>query len=581
MEITNILKDKIMLAVEKLENQSVLPKDLKKNSITVEKPKDESFGELSTNVSMVLAKQADIKPRDLASYLIKILKKDQMIESAQIAGPGFINFIIYKQFWIKLIKKILKDNERFGFKNIGKGKTVNIEFVSANPTGPLHVGHTRGAIFGDTLASLLKNVGFSVTREYYINDAGTQIESLCRSVYSRYEEALGRKYNTDNNEYPGDYLKKIGENLVDEFGDSLLSSDNKSNLEKIKTYTLSVMMDQIKKDLLDLGVIMDNFVSESSLYKNGKVQEAIDYLSKLNLIYKGVLEKPKGSEKLDWVEREQDLFKSTLFGDDVDRPIKKIDGKWTYFAPDIAYHYDKIKRNYDEIVDIFGADHSGYTVRMKAVVKALSSGKKDLIIKLCQLVKLYKDGIPVKMSKRAGTYVTLRDLLDEVGKDSIRFLFLMRKNDAPLDFDFNKAIEQTKDNPVFYVQYANARICSILKRARSLGINTEKEFIAKTDLSYLSSESEILIIRKLSEWPNIIFVSASRYEPHRIAFYLYELAQLFHGLQSLGKIDHTMKFLIKDNMQVTLARVALIQSIQIVIISGLKILGVKPVDEML
>ena len=581
MEITNILKDKIMLAVEKLENQSVLPKDLKKNSITVEKPKDESFGELSTNVSMVLAKQADIKPRDLAGYMIKILKKDQMIESAQIAGPGFINFIIYKQFWIKLIKKILEDGERYGFKNIGKGKTVNIEFVSANPTGPLHVGHTRGAIFGDTLASLLKNVGFSVTREYYINDAGTQIESLCRSVYSRYEEALGRNYNADNNEYPGDYLKKVGENLVDEFGDSLLSSDNKSNLEKIKAYTLSVMMDQIKKDLLDLGVIMDNFVSESSLYKNGKVQEAIDYLSKLNLIYKGVLEKPKGSEKLDWVEREQDLFKSTLFGDDVDRPIKKIDGKWTYFAPDIAYHYDKIKRNYDEIVDIFGADHSGYTVRMKAVVKALSSGKKDLIIKLCQLVKLYKDGIPVKMSKRAGTYVTLRDLLDEVGKDSIRFLFLMRKNDAPLDFDFNKAIEQTKDNPVFYVQYANARICSILKRARSLGINTEKEFIAKTDLSYLSSESEILIIRKLSEWPNIIFVSASRYEPHRIAFYLYELAQLFHGLQSLGKIDHTMKFLIKDNMQVTLARVALIQSIQIVIISGLKILGVKPVDEML
>ncbi len=581
MEITYILKDKILLAVEKLENQSVLPKHLKKDSITVEKPKDESFGELSTNVSMVLAKQANIKPRDLAGYLIKILNKDIMIESAQIAGPGFINFIIYKQFWIKLIKKILEDGERFGFNNIGKGKTVNIEFVSANPTGPLHVGHTRGAIFGDTLASLLKNVGFSVTREYYINDAGTQIESLCRSVYSRYEEALGKKYNANNNEYPGDYLIKVGESLVDEFGDSLLFSDNKVNYEKIKKYTLSTMIDQIKKDLSDLGVIMDNFVSESSLYRNGKVQEAIDYLSKLDLIYKGVLEKPKGSDKLDWVEREQYLFKSTSFGDDVDRPIKKIDGNWTYFAPDIAYHYDKIKRNYDKIIDIFGADHSGYTVRMKAVVKALSNGKKDLIIKLCQLVKLYKDGIPVKMSKRSGTYVTLRDLLDEVGKDSIRFLFLMRKNDAPLDFDFNKAIEQTKDNPVFYVQYANARICSILKRARSLGINTEKEFIATTDLSYLSSESEILIIRKLSEWPNIIFVSASRYEPHRIAFYLYELAQLFHGLQSLGKIDHTMKFLIKDNMQLTLARVALILSIQIVIISGLKILGIKPVDEML
>lgn len=581
MEILSILKNKVLSAVEMLEKKGILPSHLNKSLITIEKPKDESFGELSTNVSMVLAKSAGIKPRDLAVKIVAILKKDEMIRSIEIAGPGFINFRIYKKFWIKLITKILEDGEKFGLKNIGRNKTVNIEFVSANPTGPLHVGHTRGAIFGDVLANLLNEVGFIVTREYYINDAGSQIDSLARSAHSRYQEALGKEYNANENEYPGDYLKTVGQKLMDEFGESLNSISDNSNLEKIKEYTVKIMIDEIKKDLSGLGVFMDSFISESSLYKNGKVQEAIDHLTRLDLIYRGVLAKPKGSEDQDWVEREQDLFKSTMFGDDVDRPIKKIDGSWTYFAPDIAYHYDKIKRNYDEIIDIFGADHSGYTARMKAIVTALSEGKKDLNIKLCQLVKLYKDGKPVKMSKRAGTYITLGDLLNEVGKDSIRFLFLMRKNDAPLDFDFTKAIEQTKDNPVFYVQYANARICSILKRAKSLNIMINDKALSKTDLNKLKTESEVSIIRKLSEWPNVIFFSATRYEPHRIAFYLNELAQLFHSLQSLGKIDHTMKFLIEEDMDLTSARIALIRSIQIIIVSGLKILGVKPIDEML
>ena len=581
MEILSVLKNKVISAVEELEKNKILPNDLNKSLITIEKPKDESFGELSTNASMILAKQARVKPRDLAAKIVDILQDDEMISSAEIAGPGFINFRINKKFWIKLLNKILEDGEKFGFKNIGENKTVNIEFVSANPTGPLHVGHTRGAIFGDVLANLLNNVGFKVTREYYINDAGSQIDSLARSSYSRYQEALGKRYNANKNEYPGDYLKIVGQKLKDKFGESLLSIKDNSNLEIIKEYTVKIMINEIKKDLSDLGVIMDNFVSEHSLYENGKVQEAIDHLTSLNLIYRGILSKPKGSENPDWVEREQDLFKSTMFGDDIDRPIKKIDGGWTYFAPDIAYHYDKIKRNYDEIIDIFGADHSGYTARMKAIVKALSKGEKDLKIKLCQLVKLYKDGKPVKMSKRAGTYVTLRDLLNEVGKDSIRFLFLMRKNDAPLDFDFTKAIQQTKDNPVFYVQYANARICSILKRAKSLKVIIKDEVLSSADLTKLSTESEISIIRKLSEWPNVIFFSASRYEPHRIAFYLNELAQLFHSLQSLGKIDHNMKFLIEEDMKLTNARIALIRSIQIIIISGLNILGVKPIDEML
>ncbi|MFL2802370.1 MAG: arginine--tRNA ligase [Paracoccaceae bacterium] len=581
MEILSILKNKVISAVEELEKQKILPNDLNKSLITIEKPKDESFGELSTNVSMILAKQARVKPRDLATKIVDILQDDEMISSAEIAGPGFINFRIHKKFWIKLLNKILEDGEKFGFKNIGENKTVNIEFVSANPTGPLHVGHTRGAIFGDVLANLLNSVGFKVTREYYINDAGAQIDSLARSAYSRYQEALGIRYNANKNEYPGDYLKIVGQKLKDKFGKSLLSTKDNSNLEIIKEYTVKLMINEIKKDLSDLGVFMDSFVSENSLYENGKVQEAIDHLTSLDLIYRGILAKPKGSENPDWVEREQDLFKATMFGDDIDRPIKKIDGGWTYFAPDIAYHYDKIKRNYDEIIDIFGADHSGYITRMKAIVKALSRGKKDLKIKLCQLVKLYKEGKPVKMSKRSGTYVTLRDLLNEVGKDSIRFLFLMRKNDAPLDFDFTKAIQQTKDNPVFYVQYANARICSILKRAKSLNVIIKDEFLSSADLTKLSTDSEISIIRKLSEFPNVIFFSASRYEPHRIAFYLNELAQLFHSLQSLGKIDHNMKFLIEEDMQLTNARIALIRSIQIIIISGLKILGVKPIDEML
>jgi len=581
MEILSILKNKVISAVEVLEKQEILSSGLNKSLITIEKPKDESFGELSTNVSMVLAKDAGIRPRDLAVKIVDILKEDEMISSADIAGPGFINFRLYKKIWIKLVKKILEDGEKFGFRNIGENKKVNIEFVSANPTGPLHVGHTRGAIFGDVLANLLSDVGFVVTREYYINDAGTQIDSLARSAHSRYQEALGKEYNATENEYPGDYLKTVGQKLKEEFGEKLISISDNNNLEKIKEYTVKIMIDEIKKDLSDLGVFMDSFVSESSLYKDGKVQEAIDHLTRLGLIYRGVLEKPKGNEDPDWVEREQDLFKSTMFGDDIDRPIKKIDGSWTYFAPDIAYHFDKIKRDYDEIIDIFGADHSGYTARMKAIVKALSEGKKDLKIKLCQLVKLYKDGRPVKMSKRAGTYITLGDLLNEVGKDSVRFLFLMRKNDAPLDFDFTKAIEQTKDNPVFYVQYANARICSILKRAKSLNIIINDEFLSTSDLNKLSTESEVSIIRKLSEWPNVIFFSVSRYEPHRIAFYLNELAQLFHSLQSLGKIDHSMKFLIEGDIQLTIARIALIRSIQIIIISGLKILGVKPIDEML
>ena len=581
MDILDILRKKIMSVVETLEKQKLISDGLNKDGIAVETPRDKAFGDLSSNVAMVLSKQAKSNPRKLAEYFITHFSEDESIESVEIAGPGFLNFKLRSHCWNAVIISILQKGKSFGLQQIGTGKTVNVEFVSANPTGPLHVGHTRGAVFGDVLANLLEVSGYKVTREYYVNDAGSQIDSLARSAFSRYQEALGHDTKSDGHEYPGDYLKQVGEELKNEYGDLLLYADEYSRLDKIKDFTVKKMLNMIREDLADLGVVMDNFVSEKALYANGKVEEAVSKLREMGFIYKGSLEKPKGGNNQDWSVRKQELFKSSQFGDDTDRPIKKADGSWTYFAPDIAYHHGKLERNYDKIINIFGADHSGYISRMKAVVRAFSAGKKDLIIRLCQLVKLYKDGKPVKMSKRAGSYVTLRDLLDEVGKDAIRFLLLMRKNDAPIDFEFTKAVEQTRENPVFYVQYANARICSILKRAKESNINIDDNALSEADLHLLKNESELQVIKKLAEWPSIIIKATSRFEPHRIAFYLFELAQLFHGLQSLGKIDHGVRFLRADDIRLTKARLAMVRSIQLVIRSGLNIFGIKPVDQML
>tara|TARA_X000001036_G_scaffold421805_1_gene444054 strand:+ start:287 stop:2032 length:1746 start_codon:yes stop_codon:yes gene_type:complete len=581
MDILDILRKKIMSVVETLEKQELISDGLNKDGIAVETPRDNAFGDLSSNVAMVLSKQAKSNPRKLAEYFITHFSEDESIESVEIAGPGFLNFKLSSHCWNAVIISILQKGESFGLQQIGTGKTVNVEFVSANPTGPLHVGHTRGAVFGDVLANLLEVSGYKVTREYYVNDAGSQIDSLARSAYSRYQEALGHDTKSDGHEYPGDYLKQVGEELKNEYGDLLLYADEYLRLDKIKDFTVKKMLKMIREDLADLGVVMNNFVSEKALYANGKVEEAVSKLREMGFIYKGSLEKPKGGNNQDWSVRKQELFKSSQFGDDTDRPIKKADGSWTYFAPDIAYHHGKLERNYDKIINIFGADHSGYISRMKAVVRAFSAGEKDLIIRLCQLVKLYKDGKPVKMSKRAGSYVTLRDLLDEVGKDAIRFLLLMRKNDAPIDFEFTKAVEQTRENPVFYVQYANARICSILKRAKESNVNIDDLALSEADLHLLKNESELQVIKKLAEWPSIIIKATSRFEPHRIAFYLFELAQLFHGLQSLGKIDHGVRFIRADDIRLTKARLAMVRSIQLVIRSGLNIFGIKPVDQML
>ena len=469
--------------------------------------------------------------------------------------------------------------DTFGSSDIGYGKRVNIEYVSANPTGPLHVGHTRGAVFGDSLANLLEFVGFEVTREYYINDAGSQIESLARSVYLRYQELHGSEVDFTGDFYPGEYLIDVAKELKRSFRDSLMNLPEEDWIEEVKEFASTAMLKMIKSDLALLGVRMDNYYSEKYLYKTGRITEAIETLNSKGLIYRGILPAPKGKIIEDYEEREQTLFKSTLFGDDVDRPIKKSDGNWTYFAPDVAYHYDKIERGFDELIDVFGADHSGYVKRMKAAVKALSGDSVNLDIKLCQLVRLYKDGAPYKMSKRAGTFVTLSDMITEVGTDVVRFLMLTRKNDAQLDFDFDKALDQSKDNAVFYVQYAHARCASIIKKSSQMKLDWEQLESSEIDLSVLLTEPEKKMMLKICEWPRVIDLSAISHEPHRIVFYLSELAADMHSFQHEGKLNRNLRVLSEDK-KTAIARLVLISAVQNVINLGLGILGVSPLTKM-
>ncbi|MFA5582005.1 MAG: arginine--tRNA ligase, partial [Paracoccaceae bacterium] len=449
----------------------------------------------------------------------------------------------------------------------------NVEFVSANPTGPMHVGHARGAVFGDALASLLEYAGYDVTREYYINDGGAQVDVLARSAYERYREACGETPHIAEGLYPGDYLVEVGTALREKYGESLLGQGEEVWLDDVRDFATARMMEMIRGDLAALGVEMDHFFSEKSLYDTGRIEAALAALDAAGLIYEGVLEPPKGKMPEDWEPREQTLFRSTLHGDDVDRPVKKSDGGWTYFAPDIAYHYDKITRGYDQLIDVFGADHGGYVKRMKAAVSALSGGKVPLDVKLVQLVKLFQNGEPFKMSKRAGTFVTLRDVVEQAGADVTRFHMLTRKNDAPLDFDFAKVLEQSKDNPVFYVQYAHARICSVLRKAEAAGITL-------TDAPKLEDEAEFALVRKLAEWPRIIEIAARGHEPHRVAFYLYELASDFHALWNRGNDKPALRFLHEGDAAASSAKIALPRAVAVVISAGLGILGVTPASEM-
>jgi len=557
-----------------------LPADLSFDNVTAEPPRDAAHGDMATNAAMVLAKPAKAKPRDIAEALAAKLMADPRIVSAEVAGPGFLNLRLDPAIWQGLIGAVLEQGADFGRSNLGAGLKVNVEYVSANPTGPLHVGHTRGAVFGDALASLLDFAGYDVTREYYINDGGAQVDVLARSVYLRYLEAHGQDVAFVDGTYPGDYLVPVGQALKDKIGDAWVGQPESVWLAEAREFATEQMMDLIRADLKSLGVEMDVFYSEKSLYGTGQIEAAIGKLEADGLIYEGVLEPPKGKKPDDWEPREQTLFKSTKHGDDVDRPVKKSDGAWTYFAPDIAYHYNKVERGFDELIDIFGADHGGYVKRMKAAVSALSGGKVPLDIKLCQLVKLFKNGEPFKMSKRAGTFVTLRDLVEQVGPDVTRFVMLTRKNDASLDFDFDKVQEQSKDNPVFYVQYAHARVNSVLKKATSAGIPVDDATLKAADLSVLSHEAELAVAKKLASFPRLIETAARTNEPHRVAFYLYELASDFHGLYHMGKNDEDLRSLQEGNISRSQSKIALARSVSVVISAGLAILGVKPVDEM-
>ena len=557
-----------------------LPSGLDFAAVAVEPPRDAAHGDMATNAAMVLAKPAGQPPRAIAEKLAARLQGRGGITSAEVAGPGFLNLRLQPESWQGVVRSALAEGRDFGRSDLGRGRKVNVEFVSANPTGPMHVGHTRGAVFGDALASLLDFAGHEVTREYYINDGGAQVDVLARSAYERYREACGLEPEIREGLYPGDYLIPVGEALKDKYGDSLLDKPEADWLADLRDFATAAMMQMIRDDLALLGVKMDVYSSEKALYGTGKIEGAIDRLRDMGLIYEGTLEPPKGKLPEDWEEREQTLFRSTAHGDDVDRPVKKSDGSWTYFAPDIAYHFDKVTRGFDQLIDILGADHGGYVKRLKAVVSALSDGKVPLEVKLIQLVKLFKNGEPFKMSKRAGTFVTLRDVVEQAGADVTRFVMLTRKNDAALDFDFDKVLEQSKDNPVWYVQYAHARVSSVIRKAGEAGIAADDATLGQADLAKLSHDSELALARKIAEWPRLVEIAARGQEPHRVAFYLYELASDLHAHWNRGNDDTSLRFIQDGDAATSQAKIALARAAGVVISAGLGILGVTPAEEM-
>ena len=580
MNLFTHVREILIEVLKELSAQSVLPIDTDFSNITVEPPKDSRHGDMSTNAAMVLSKSVEVKPRELAQIISEALSPKEIIASVDIAGPGFINITLSNFSWHGLLSAVLMSGVNFGKSGMGSSQKVNVEFVSANPTGPLHVGHTRGAVFGDALANLLAYSGYDVTREYYINDGGSQVDVLARSIFLRYQEAFGKEVVFQEGTYPGDYLIPIAKALKEKVGDLYLNKPEDNWLPELRNFAVEAMMNLIRSDLDLLGIEMDTFFSEKSLYGSGKIEAALDRLRDNGLIYKGVLEPPKGKKTDDWEPREQTLFKSTEHGDDVDRPVLKSDGSWTYFAPDIAYHFDKISRGFDILIDVFGADHGGYVKRMKAAVSALSSGEVPLDIKLCQLVKLYQNGEPFKMSKRAGNFVMLRDLVEQVGPDVTRFVMLTRKNDAALDFDFQKVLEQSRENPVFYVQYAHARIKSVIRKAEALNVDTSDYALSEANLSSLTHASELSLIKKLAEWPRIVELSARFYEPHRLAFYLFDLSSELHSHWGKGGENPHLRFLQSDDMTITKSKIALARAVSIVISSGLAILGVQPAEKM-
>ncbi|MCP4386086.1 MAG: arginine--tRNA ligase [Hyphomicrobiales bacterium] len=560
-------------------------RDLDTGRLVVEPPRDPAHGDLASNAAMVLARPLGMKPRELAIRLAEALAGDEDVETAEVAGPGFLNLRLTAGYWHRALGALLRSGADFGRSGIGGGKRINVEYVSANPTGPMHIGHCRGAVVGDVLANLLDAAGYEVTREYYINDSGAQVDVLARSAFLRYREALGEAIGAmPEGFYPGDYLRPVGAALATEYGDRLRAMSEAEWLPVVRKTTIRAMMNAIRDDLALLDIGHDVFFSEDTLSSGGidAIAEATTELEKKGLVYKGRLPPPKGQLPDDWEDREQILFRSTEFGDDVDRPLIKSDGSPTYFAADIAYHYSKMRRGFRHMVDIWGADHGGYVKRMQAAVAALSGNEADLEVKLVQIVRLLRGGEPVKMSKRAGDFVTLRDLVDEVGPDPVRFMMVYRKNDAQLDFDFDKVTEQSKDNPVFYVQYAHARTCSVFRQATSEmpQLDVSKASLIATDLDGLVDAGELALVRRLLEFPRIVEAAAVAREPHRVSFYLYELSAAFHAHWNRGKESPQLRFINQTESELTMARLALVHAIKLVLSSGLAILGVRAPEEM-
>ncbi len=575
---------------------SIVLNDEIKARIAIGPPRDPSHGDMTSNAAMVLATYARKNPRELASEISEALRRHPMVTDVSVAGPGFINLRLSASAFYAILPDILRAGEAYGDSAIGNGIRVNVEYVSANPTGPMHIGHCRGAVVGDALANLLAKSGHDVTKEYYINDAGAQVTALAWAAYWRYLQAIGTPLTEaqfsdevpGGLQYRGEYLIPIGERLAERYAASLAQPDGTIAapevwLDIVRDFTIAAMMQEVREDLFQLGVDQQIFSSERALIASGAVDASIEWLQTKGLIYEGVLEPPKGKTPDDWEPRPQTLFRATQFGDDVDRPLRKSDGSNTYFANDIAYHADKVNRGYDVLIDVLGADHGGYVKRMQAAVKALSTNRPVAFeAVLCQIVHIMRGGQPVRMSKRAGTYVTLRDLLDEVGKDAVRFTMLTRKSDAQMEFDLDQAMAQTRDNPVFYVQYAHARCRSVLRAAAEMfGFPAVTDAVlADAPLDSLAAEAELALIRRLAQWPRTVEAASQAREPHRIAFFLYDLAADFHMLWNRGKDDATLRFLQADRPAETLARLALVAATAVTIRSGLAVMGVTPVEEM-
>ena len=578
--------ERVRAASEALIAAGVLPSGIDQSRVTVEPPRDAAHGDMSTNAAMVLAKDAGRKPRELAEAIAEKLRADVLVAKAEVAGPGFVNITLRPAAWADTLRAAVRLGSSYGKIDLGNGAPVNVEYVSANPTGPMHVGHCRGAVFGDALANLLAFTGFKVTREYYINDAGVQVDLLARSAFLRYREALGEKIGAiPERLYPGDYLKPVGAAIAAEYGDALAKQSETSWLPIVRDKAVAMMMQVIRDDLAALDVRPDVFFSERSLLMSGedRVGAAIELLRQRGYVYEGRLPPPKGAPAEDWEDREQTLFRSTAFGDDVDRPLKKSDGSYTYFASDIAYHRSKLERGFRTLIDVWGADHAGYIKRMQAAVAALSDRRAELDVKVVQLVKLLRAGQPVKMSKRAGEFITLREVVDEVGRDPVRFMMLFRKNDAALDFDLVKVREQSRDNPVFYVQYGHARAQSVFRNARAAFADLPDdvaELAERADLARLDDPAELALMRQVALYPRLLAGAAAAHEPHRIAFYLFDLASEFHALWTLGSASPHLRFIIQNDRQLTEARLVLVQGVAAVLASGLALLGVEAPNEM-